>query len=319
MPSTEDTAKQKSAFGLEFAKFLASKYGNISGPETLSPTFDSMVSSWGRPTTPIGFKYPPITPPGKPSGEGFDFSGFEGEGGGKNFVPIVIPPFRGSNRGEQSRAGRGNQPPAQTRINFPRNVPRLEDFNRIPPPIMRPQPGEPVEPVEPKPEEKVETNLETGEGAEIPDESGVITDPSMIPEWLIIAAAGAGIAWPVLVELSRGKTPEEVVEIILTYPGAGGDPNATDDRGGGGAGHRGGAGGNPMPGPYGTGPFSQTPLSSLRGDASFGHPSQMSGFGGGAGGLYEQMGPGIWDLPSSFMTGFGKNTNTGGYQGQYSR
>ena len=124
----------------------------------------------------------------------------------------------------------------------------------------------------------------------------------MIPEWLVIAAAGAGIAWPVLVELSRGKTPEEVVEIILTYPGAGtGDPNATDNRGGG-AGHRGGAGGNPMPGPYGTGPFSQTPLSSLRGDASFSHPSQMSGFGGGAGGLYEQMGPGIWDLPSS-MTG----------------
>ena len=84
MPSTEDTAKKKSEFGLDFAKFLASKYGNISGPETLSPTFDSMISSWGRPTTPIGFKYPPITPPGKPSGEGFNFSGFEGEGGGKN-------------------------------------------------------------------------------------------------------------------------------------------------------------------------------------------------------------------------------------------
>ena len=56
----------------------------------------------------------------------------------------------------------------------------------------------------------------------------------MIPEWLIIAAAGAGIAWPALVELARGKTPEEVVEIILTYPGTGGDPNATDNRGGGG-------------------------------------------------------------------------------------
>ena len=309
MPSTEDTAKQKSAFGLDFARFLAGNYGNISGPETLSPTFDSMVSSWGRPTTPIGFKYPPITPPGQPSGEGFNFSGFEEESGGKNFVPIVIPPFRGSNRGEQSRAGRGNQPPAQTRINFPRNVPRLEDFNRIPPPIMRP--GEPVEPVEPEPEpvDPGETDVTftdpEGTPTEIPDQSGTITDPSMIPEWLVIAAAGAGIAWPVLVELSRGKTPEEVVEIILTYPGAGGgNPNDTDNRGGGGAGHRGGPGGNPQPGPYGTGPFSQTPLSSLRGDAGY----RLPGGYGDAGQAPPDIarfsgGSGIWDLPS-IMTNF---------------
>ena len=192
------------------------------------------------------------------------------------------------------------------------------------------RPGEPVEPVEPveptEPVEPGETDVTftdpEGTPTEIPDQSGTITDPSMIPEWLVIAAAGAGIAWPALVELSRGKTPEEVVEIILTYPGAGGgNPNDTDNRGGGGAGHRGGPGGNPQPGPYGTGPFSQTPLSSLRGDASFGHPSQMSMFsrGGGGGGLYEQMGPGIWDLPSMLSSQWGFEDNSGGYGGAYSR
>ena len=96
-------------------------------------------------------------------------------------------------------------------------------------------------------------------------------------------------------KLSKGKTPEEVIEIILTYPGAGGgNPNDTDNRGGSGLGHRGGPGGNPMPGPYGTGLFADTPLSMLRGDAGYRLPERR---GTGAPDL-AGFGPYQWNLPS---------------------
>ena len=68
MPNTPESVKRSRNLSTDFAQRLMQGFGSRPGPESLAPTFNSMLESWGSRSgkTPIGLEFPSIVPPSLP-------------------------------------------------------------------------------------------------------------------------------------------------------------------------------------------------------------------------------------------------------------